>query len=259
LTLKAIIIPTMLFDFTDILFENRNKLYGAYQLRKQYHKALWIGLIANIPIFIALVLWIRWEAPKEMEKSQYEERIIVLQVNDVQISDIKDMPVFMDQNASQTPHISTKNTEDSKKEENQEKQDTQKEIEIKENKEEKPEEKKTDEKKQEEKKGENSTSENTTPVLYSKDVWSIYIKKNLRYPEQALKEGKECKVTVTVLIQEDGSIKIEKDRPLYGCEDYFNAEVKRLIKEAPRFVPAINEEGQPQRKISLSIHFNLPK
>lgn len=248
----------MLFDLTDVIFENRNKIYGAYKLRKQYHKSLIIGLLANIPFVIGLIFWIKWESPQKAEKEELQEHIVFLQVNDVELSDIDDMPVLIEPQTTQLPQIKSTETKNDKKEENQEKQDTQKEINIKEETDPKKDEKKTEDKKQEEKKGE-TNKENVAPVLYSKDIWSIYIKKNLVYPEQALKEKKECKVSVTVIIQEDGTIKIEKDRPIYGCEDYFNDEVKRLIKNAPKFVPPTNQEGQPQKKIALAIEFNLPK
>jgi protein TonB len=247
----------MLFDLTDVIFENRNKIYGAYKLRKQYHKSLLIGLFTNIPFIIGLIIWIRWESPQTIKKEELQEHIVFLQVNDVELTDIENMPVFAEPQP-QIPNINNTHTNEDKKEEPQEKQDTQTEINVKEEIEAKKEETKVEEKKQDEKKGENNT-ENVAPVLYSKDVWSIYIKKNLIYPEQALRERKECKVSVTVVIQEDGSIKIEKDRPIYGCEDYFNDEVKRLIKNAPKFIPQINQEGQPQRKIAIAIEFNLPK
>ncbi|MCU0439916.1 MAG: energy transducer TonB [Raineya sp.] len=248
----------MLFDLTDVIFENRNKIYGAYKLRKQYHTSLLIGLLTNIPIIIGLIIWIKWETPQELPKEELQEHIIFLQTNDVELSDIDDMPVLVESQMPQLPQIKNTDVDNDKKEENSEEQNTQKEIEVKDGTEPKKEEKKVEDKKQDEKKGESNT-ENTPPVLYSKDVWSIYIKKNLVYPEQALKERKECKVSVTVVIQEDGSIKIEKDRPVYGCEDYFNEEVKRLIKNAPKFIPPTNQEGQPQRKIAIAIEFNLPK
>ena len=31
-------------DILDIIFDNRNKLYGAYPLRKEYDKRLWIAM-----------------------------------------------------------------------------------------------------------------------------------------------------------------------------------------------------------------------
>jgi len=43
-------------DMLDILFENRNKSYGAYTLRRQYNGRLWTALIAGLGLAGAL-LW----------------------------------------------------------------------------------------------------------------------------------------------------------------------------------------------------------
>jgi protein TonB len=94
--------------------------------------------------------------------------------------------------------------------------------------------------------------------VYSPDVWSIYVKENLRYPPQALRERKECNVFVAVIIREDGSLELDKERALYGCEEYFNEEVRRLIANAPRFIPATDANGKPKNRINLKISFKLP-
>lgn len=44
-------------DLLDILFEERNKEYGAYDLRKNYHLRLLIAL-CSIPVLAALFLWL---------------------------------------------------------------------------------------------------------------------------------------------------------------------------------------------------------
>lgn len=46
-------------DLLDILFENRNKEYGAYQLRKQYNRRLLIAL-GSIPVMVGLFFWINY-------------------------------------------------------------------------------------------------------------------------------------------------------------------------------------------------------
>lgn len=70
-------------EFLDILFEGRNKEYGAYELRKQYNKrmirSIIIMLAACLVIFVTSVIakTIRDRAPKQMV------------VKDVQLEDIK--------------------------------------------------------------------------------------------------------------------------------------------------------------------------
>ncbi len=43
-------------DFDDIVFENRNREYGAYQLRKRYHRVLFAGLLICTLIVTTAVL-----------------------------------------------------------------------------------------------------------------------------------------------------------------------------------------------------------
>lgn len=43
-------------DFDDLVFENRNKDYGAYQLRKRYHRAIFTGLVIALFLAITVVL-----------------------------------------------------------------------------------------------------------------------------------------------------------------------------------------------------------
>jgi len=46
-----------IYDFDDLVFENRNKAYGAYQLRKRYNSVLNTGtLIASLLVIAAVVL-----------------------------------------------------------------------------------------------------------------------------------------------------------------------------------------------------------
>jgi len=43
-------------DFDDLVFENRNRDYGAYQLRKRYFRALFTGLIVAVAVALISVL-----------------------------------------------------------------------------------------------------------------------------------------------------------------------------------------------------------
>ena len=43
-------------DFDDLVFENRNRDYGAYQLRKRYFRALFAGLIVAVSIALISVI-----------------------------------------------------------------------------------------------------------------------------------------------------------------------------------------------------------
>lgn len=48
-------------DALDILFANRNKNYGAYQLRKHYHKRLSVALAMMIGLCLIATLFFKWQ------------------------------------------------------------------------------------------------------------------------------------------------------------------------------------------------------
>jgi protein TonB len=249
----------MLFNLTDLIFENRNKLYGAYRLRKNYFYALTIGLLCNIPFVVGCIIWIKHEQRNMATPSNeaYQEREIMLQVDEnVDIVDISELPVLTESN----PNTSFPKTEEVLQVADRE-ESTNPEIKV------------TDSGENKENPKDNQDN-NTSPkdttqlsplkssekpsITYNPDVWSVYVKQNLQYPPQALRDKKECNVFVAVVIKEDGSLELDKERALYGCEEYFNEEVKRLIANAPRFIPAIDANGKPKNKINLKISFKLP-
>lgn len=249
----------MLFNLTDLIFENRNKLYGAYRLRKNYFYALTMGLLCNIPFVVGCIIWIKYEqksvSPNRNEN--YQEREIMLQVDEnVDIVDISELPVLTESN----PNISFPKTEEVLQAADHE-GSTNPEIKVTDTAEnnEKPKDTPDKDTKPKDTTQQSPISSSEKPsITYSPDVWSVYVKQNLQYPPQALRDKKECNVFVAVVIKEDGSLELDKERALYGCEEYFNEEVKRLIANAPRFVPAIDANGKPKNKINLKISFKLP-
>lgn len=49
--------PAEMTDFDDIVFEHRNREYGAYQLRKRYNRVLFAGLlIASVLVSLAVII-----------------------------------------------------------------------------------------------------------------------------------------------------------------------------------------------------------
>ncbi|GAB4133336.1 MAG: hypothetical protein OHK0045_05120 [Raineya sp.] len=251
----------MLLNLTDIIFENRNKVYGAYRLRKNYIYALSVGLCCTIPLLLACIIWIKFEQKKTSAPTQetYLEREVMLQVEEeIDIVDISDLPVLVESNLMEFSQKKEKetsqenSTEENKNPEIKITEQPENEVSLKEN----PQEPKP----QKDTANTDSVASSDKPsVVYSPDVWSIYVKQNLQYPTQALRDKKECNVFVAVFIKEDGSLDLDKERALYSCEDYFNEEVKRLIANAPRFIPATDAEGKPKRRINLKISFKLPE
>jgi TonB family protein len=84
-----------------------------------------------------------------------------------------------------------------------------------------------------------------------------YIMNRIRYPEAAIEAKVEGLVSLTFIVDKDGSvtnIKVLKDIG-YGCGD----EVVRILKEMPKWIPC-TQRGKPVRfKYGKNIRFTLPK
>lgn len=70
-------------DFLDILFDGRNKDYGAYDLRKTYKRRLWIALL-TMAVFVAIVFTLLFININQKNKAK-----TTMLVEDIQLSQIK--------------------------------------------------------------------------------------------------------------------------------------------------------------------------
>lgn len=88
-------------------------------------------------------------------------------------------------------------------------------------------------------------------------AYKQYLEKGLRYPEQALNNKIEGKVTVQFTIETSG--KIGEFQVLkgigYGCDE----EVIRLIKEGPAWVPTRRNKEPVKDKVKVRLRFSLPE
>lgn len=62
-------------DMLDILFENRNKLYGAYTLRKYYNHRLFLSLVLALSVVIFLFLFV-FKVESDKTQAQIEYKIV---------------------------------------------------------------------------------------------------------------------------------------------------------------------------------------
>lgn len=88
-------------------------------------------------------------------------------------------------------------------------------------------------------------------------VFKQYLENNLKYPEQALKNGVEGKVTVQFTIGLTGQLSdFTVVRGLgYGCDE----EVIRLIKDGPKWSPTKKNEAPIRDRVRVRMRFALPK
>ena len=77
-----------------------------------------------------------------------------------------------------------------------------------------------------------------------------YLMKNIKYPEQAVKEGIQGRVTVRFIVEKDGSISDVK--PILSVHPLLNKEAVRVVKSMPKWTPG-KQNGKPVR-----VRFNLP-
>lgn len=88
-------------------------------------------------------------------------------------------------------------------------------------------------------------------------AYKQYLEKNMQYPEQALAENIEGKVTIQFTVESSGQIsdfKVLKGIG-YGCDD----EVIRLVKEGPKWNPTRRNTESLRDKVKVRMKFTLPK
>jgi TonB family protein len=88
-------------------------------------------------------------------------------------------------------------------------------------------------------------------------AYKAYLQQSIRYPEQALNNKVEGRVTVQFTLEPNGSLK--DFRVLkglgYGCDD----EVIRLIKEGPKWNPSRKNTEPVADRVKVRVKFTLPK
>src|SRR5690606_27968226 len=90
-----------------------------------------------------------------------------------------------------------------------------------------------------------------------KKAFKQYLENNQHYPEQALNNKIEGKVTVQFTLDSNDAItdfKVLKGLG-YGCED----EVIRLIKSGPKWNPTRRNNEPVRDKVKVRMRFSLPK
>ena len=90
-----------------------------------------------------------------------------------------------------------------------------------------------------------------------KDAFEDYLEKSLKYPEQALENGVEGRVTIEFTVGTDGHLagfQVLKGLG-YGCDD----EAIRLVREGPAWKPSRRNAQAVPEKVKLRLKFSIPK
>lgn len=85
--------------------------------------------------------------------------------------------------------------------------------------------------------------------------WTKFLKKNLRYPPQAVDEGKSGKVWISFIIEKDGSLTDIK--VIKGAGFGMDEEALRVLRKAPAWTPGIQHNKPVRVQYTLPINFSL--
>ncbi len=248
-------------DLLDIIFDGRNKEYGAYELRKSYNKRMMIALAVmaalSALIFISVLV----------ADSVKDKKKVIANVEDVQLSEVKEQrnepppppPPPPPPKPPEPPKIEIAKFTPPKIVKDEEVKEEEKPPEI-----EKIEEAKIGTINQEgtkdigivappvESKG---TADVVAPKVVEEDYdkvftkvenpaefpggqgeWTRYLQKNLRYPDNAIDNGTQGVVRVQFIVDREGNI--SEVQALNDPGDGLAEEAVRIIKKGPKWKPA---------------------
>lgn len=82
-----------------------------------------------------------------------------------------------------------------------------------------------------------------------------YIMENIKYPEQAMKEGIQGRVTVSFIVEKDG--RVSNVRLLRSVQSSLDKEAVRVVKSMPKWSPG-KQKGKPVRvRFIVPVMFKL--
>lgn len=259
-------------DMIDIVFENRNKDYGAYELRKNYSRRInkAVGFTASLVILLALsqsfkvpvkkgsvvleipeaVKLTQVELPKETEKPKEKEPAKTVQQKDASTASYA--PPIIVKNEMANNNMSDINKVDTSliggAEKNGKRMDTEVGVSV-----EPPQEGNGNNTQpvveEEAPTGPIAFAENMPEFPGGKDALIRFLQKNLQQPND-FEEGQKVTVIASFVVDKDGSI-TGINITQHGRNDLDN-EVVRVIKKMPRW-KAGSQNGR-----SVAVYYKVP-
>ncbi len=247
-------------DLLDLVFDGRNKEYGAYELRRAYNKRLITALIVMLAVCLAIFL------SSIIANSTKDEKIVMQNVDDVKLTEVKQKeapppppPPPPPPKPPEPPKVEIAKFTPPKivKDEDVKEEDKPPEIE-------KIVEAKIGTINQEGIKDigivappveSKSVAEVVAPKVVEEDYekvftkvenpaefpggqseWARYLQKNLRYPDEAIENGTQAVVRVSFIVDKEGNI--SEVQALNNPGDGLSDEAVRIIKRGPKWKPA---------------------
>ena len=85
-----------------------------------------------------------------------------------------------------------------------------------------------------------------------------YIRRNLQYPEDALRDSITGDVFIEFVVNAEGKVVGETVKVIRSLSRSCDAEAIRLIKSCPAWIPARSRNGTEEQHISFPISFRFP-
>jgi periplasmic protein TonB len=251
-------------SFDDIIFKNRNKEYGAYYIRKTYHKALIPGIVFTIlfPLLVflfQLYLNYKYQSDGLDETTFYYDPTLIQQMDEFAYMQLLEPPKKSEQLKNEdeekidnkVPEVVDSVTKNQIEETDKNVKDT---LGLK-----------SDTTSVGREGFFDGTYEGNIPIYYQVDslpqfpggnvAMIRYIVNNIRYPEQAIKNNITGVVQVRFCIMNDGRIvKVELQK---GVNPLLDAEAMRVVRSMPNWKPGKLKNKNVNVMFSLPINFNL--
>lgn len=246
--------------FDEILFENRNKEYGAYDLRKYSHKYLVRGVILGYVCFLLpiIIMFVVYNADLFLNRDS--DKSVTAEI--VQLSDLKDFnippPPTFPPMKKMLPPKSENIVIDSTKDETPKPKPEEKPILL-------PVDSVADAKAKGTSPKGNDPTANPDSTYYLSDVDEMpmfvagelkqFISKNTHYPEAARRTRLQGSVVIQFMITKNGDIQDVKI--VSGVTPLLDREAVRVISALPRWRPA-KRAGRPVSiQSTISVNFKI--
>jgi protein TonB len=225
--------------YDEIIFENRNKIYGAYDLRKRYKSAVGLSLFGGITIFSLPFILTFFFAPEPVTAKPETGNFVVVKTDNLIDPDkiTQPLPLKREPAAPKFRYMEPKVVEDSMDVTNLMITDFVKDSVINE-----------------------IVTDNIDSISYSPPVTDVteeeepltfvqeepvfpggeaallrYIAQNIRYPEAAIENNLQGKVFIKFVVSADGSVK--RAEILRGLDPMLDEEALRVVSTLPAWKP----------------------
>jgi periplasmic protein TonB len=238
-------------EFDDIIFENRNKNYGAYNLRKQYKTATSLSILGAIA-FSAIIMSVLSNTTKEVSASPVPTTVVLVLSDPIipkvvpppelkptvrMVSNIKNLkPVVTDDSTKVTPYLPSNDDLLSTLQNGAVNDSTPVNIAP-----------------------DPVIPEETKPLISVQEMPEFpggleallnYVGKTLKYPADAQINNIQGKVILKFVVNTDGSV--DRIEIIRGIDPLLDNEAIRVVKTLPKFRPG-KQDGVP-----VPVWFLLP-